>query len=163
VLGALTVLLALLLVDVVIRGGVMQALLIAPWMLAVLWVVYVVSFASHVATDAEGISIQNLLRRIRVPWGRVTGIELRWQLAVTLDDGTVVRSFGGPSPTRRGRRAARASADPATEQTGRIVDDWIAAAGRGEGPVRRSWDLPALAGLVVIAVWSVVAVVVAGS
>ncbi|MFG6502584.1 PH domain-containing protein [Microbacterium sp. P05] len=161
-LGGLALVCALLLADVVARGSVVQALLIVPWMLAVLWFAYVVWFASHVETDAEGITVQNLLRRTRVPWGRVTAIDLRWQVEVTLDDDTVVNSFGGPSPSRRGRLVTRSTPDSATVQTGRIVDDWIAAGDAAGGPVQRSWDVPALIALVVIAVWAVIAVLVAG-
>lgn len=144
----------------------MQAVLIAPWVLLVLWAVYVFSFASCVKTDAEGLTAQNALRRIRVPWGRITAIEVRWQVNVTLDDGAVVRALGGPSASPRGvqRAERRDVALSATEQSEDIVEQWERArrgAAKGER-VRREWDLPALLVLVVLVVWAVVAVLVAG-
>jgi hypothetical protein len=162
-LGALAVLSLVLLFDVVIRGSFAQALLIAPWLLVLLWAAYVVWVASRISTDETGVTVQNLLRRTRVPWARVKGVELRWQLELTLDDGSVVRSFGGPSESRGGILRSRTSPDGATLQTGRIVDDWIAAGDAGDGPVRRGWDVPALIALAVIVVWLVCAVLVAGS
>jgi hypothetical protein len=163
VVGALAVLSVVLLVDVVIRGSFAQALLIAPWFLALLWAAYVIWVASRISTDATGVTVQNLLRRIRVPWARVKGVELRWQLEIMLDDGSVVRSFGGPSPSRGGLLRARNAPDGATLQTGRIVDDWIAAGEAGAGPVRRGWDIPAVVAGAAIAVWLVCALLVAGS
>lgn len=151
-----------------LRAGWADTLLLAPWVLLVMWVVYAGMYASHVAIDGTGATVQNYLRRTRIPWARVDDIRMRWQLVFALDDGTEVKCFGGPVARRPGRAGRADDADvPLPHAAGElslIQDQWQIA--RDEGaPAReviRSWDYPSLVALAVIVVWTVVAVIVAG-
>jgi len=155
---------AALLVDALVRSGAANAALLAPWPLLVLWAVYVFGVASDVRADVTGVRVQNLLRRTWVPWGRVRGIAMRWQLELTLDDATKLVSFGGPArqrPRRLGPGRTKETGDEATE-------DGIAALQKlrlesrpdPDATIGRSWDWPAIAVLVVLIVWAAIAVAV---
>jgi hypothetical protein len=150
---------------------------VAPWVLLVLWAVYVAAFASAVVTDDRGITVQNFLRRTRVPWQQVTDVFLRYQLVVELRGGGRITAFGGPVSGRAWRRSgddgARMSA--ALRDTDRIRDRWERATSgpadadpartdADSGRVVRSWDVPALAALILLVGAAVTAsIIVAGS
>lgn len=110
-LGGAVVLAALLLGDAVVRGGWQQTLLLAPWVLLVLWLVYEVSVASGVRVSATGVRVQNMLRRTQFGWRRVRDIDLRWQLVFLLDDGVRLTCFGGPARARPARNRFADAAD----------------------------------------------------
>lgn len=161
--GLLTV---ALLVDAAVRSGIQDALLLAPWPLLALWAVYVVGVASDIRAGAAGMRVQNLLRRTWAPWSEVKRIAMRWQLEITLDDGAVVRCFGGPARSR----ARRIGPERTREDSAGESEDGIAmlqrlraeAQERGtsgqDAALTRTWDVPALAALVVLVIWAVAAV-----
>lgn len=158
------VLTLVLLTDAATRTGIGNALLLAPWLLLGLWAVYVVGVASDIRADHSGVRVQNLLRRTWVPWSEVKRIAVRWQLEITLDDGAVLRCFGGPTRSRSRRIGPeRTREDSATES-----EDGIAtlhrlradADVRSGAEVTHSWDIPALAALVLLTAGAVVAVVI---
>ncbi|WP_091354476.1 PH domain-containing protein [Microbacterium sp. LKL04] len=161
----------LLLVDAVVRAGWGEMLLLAPWMLLVLWFIYVATFVSHVAVDARGATVQNLLRVVRIPWDRVSDIGIRYQVRFTLDDGRTVSAFGGPvagRPPRPGLRpdpSPRARIPPALRDLELIREQWLSASetGSGAGRVVRGWDLRAIFALVVIVAWALSAVIISGA
>lgn len=165
VIGSLLAL--FLLGDAVVRAGWGQMLLLAPWVLIVLWIVYVNSYASIVRIDDDGVTVQNLLRRVEFGWQRVRAVDLRWQLVFSLDDGTDLTCYGGPAkagpirvPSRRdGEEKVPAGIRALTE----IEERWHAAPETADAPIRRSWDRPATFALVVIVVWAVVAILVANA
>lgn len=158
----------LLLIDAVVRAGWAQTFLIAPWLLIVLWVIYVSTYLSHVAIDGEGATVQNGLRRIRIPWRRVTDVAFRYQVRFVLDEGKPVGAFGGPvagRPTRPGLRGApdpRHRQPPALRDLALIREQWEHATetGSGEGVVTRSWDVPAVIALGVLVLWVLGAVII---
>lgn len=162
---------ALLIVDAFWRGGFTQGMLLAPWVLLVLWGVYVLAYAPHVRTDAVGIRLHNVLTIVDIPWSQVAGIRLRWQIEVTLAGGRVVRAFGGPSqgrPRRARKTGDDVEPDAATlpapiREVSLIQEEWERAVERGapDAPVRRRPDLVALVSLGVLVVWTVVSIVVA--
>jgi hypothetical protein len=153
-----------LLIDAVVRAGLIEALLLAPWMLLILWVIYVVGIASDVRADRRGAGVQNLLRRTWMPWNRVKRIAMRWQLELTLDDGSVVRCFGSPGRTR----PRRIGPERTREDGNGAVEDGIARMQRfrldpelrADAVVVRTWDWPAIIALAVLVLWAVVAVLV---
>jgi len=163
-LGITALVAAALLVEATVRSGVGEALLLVPWILLVIWVIYVVGIASDVRADVTGVGVQNLLRRTWVPWSRVKRIAMRWQIELTLDQGGVVRCFGGPSRSRPRRLGPGRSREDAHEE----ADDGIAKLQRlrleadapSDAAVVRTWDWPSILALAVIACWAVVAVVV---
>ncbi|OAN33607.1 PH domain-containing protein [Microbacterium sp. H83] len=162
-----TLLALFLLGDAVVRGGWAQTLLLAPWVLLGLWVVYEIAFVSKVTIDDRGATVQNLLRRTTFGWSRVRDVDLRWQLVFTLDDGADVTCFGGPARARPVRRPVRedeeAKAPAGLRDLTEIRDRWES--GRdGEGaPVRRTWDAPALIVLAGLLAWAVASVLIAGA
>jgi hypothetical protein len=160
---------ALLLLDAFVRGGVEQGMLITPWVLLVLWGIYAFAYAPHVETDAAGIRLHNVLSIIDIPWALVSGIRLRWQLEVTVNDGRVMRAFGGPSLSRP-RRKPETPDDDAVPPSGRdltlIQEAWDHASERGvsaTGTLQRRLDVPALVALAIIVAWTVASVMIAGS
>jgi len=165
----LCALLALFLLgDAVVRAGWGQMLLLAPWILLGLWVVYEIAFVSFVRIDDAGATVQNMLRRTTVGWRRVRDIDLRWQLVFSLDDGTDVTCYGGPARARQRRGGARQDGEERKAPTSLrdltdIRDRWEAADLTADAPIRRSWDRPALAALGVIVVWAVIAILIANA
>lgn len=165
-LGVTVVVAVLLLVDAAVRSGVTNMLLLAPWPLLVVWCVYVVGVASDVRADESGMQVQNMLRRIRMPWPRVKRMQMRWQFEVTLDDGTVVSCFGGPARSRARRLGPGRLKEDGVAET----DDGIArlhklrasaAPASSDAAVVRTWDWTTILVGVALVVWAVVAVLVA--
>ena len=165
VVMALTSALALyLLGDTVVRGSLMQMLLVAPWLLLGLWIVYQVSFVSRVRVDDEGVLVQNMLRRTSFGWARVRDIDFRWQLEFALDDGKTVACYGGPARSRPTRSRMRVDDEAPKAPAGirdltDIRDRWQAGSA-SSAPIVRSWDGPALIALAVFVLWAVGAVLI---
>lgn len=155
---------AFLLGDALVRGGLEQTMLLAPWVLLIVWVVYAVVYVPRVETDADGVTVVNILRRWTVPWGRITDIGTRWQLVLNVDDGTKVTAFGGPSlrpPRRRPFARGDGEADAARfSDTELILQQWEDArdAGRTGGAVQSQWDGVALGILAALVLWAGIAV-----
>lgn len=170
VLVVCAVLSVFLLGDAVVRGSWGLMLLFVPWVLLVLWLIYVVSVASMVHVDEEGASVQNFLRRTRFGWRRVTELDLRWQLDFTLDDGRKLACWGGPGRIQspRMKRSGEVTVPQSLQALTDVRARWENAVERpvgttGEGvdaPIRRSWDWPAIGALVVIVVWAAIAIAV---
>lgn len=156
---------AVLLVDAAVRADIGTALLLAPWPLLVLWSIYVIGVASRVRPQRDGVFVQNLLRTIFVPWARVQQIRMRWQIEIALDDGSQITCFGGPATRRPQRLGPGRTKEDANER----ADDAVAALRKAKAgatpvtpvpPVRRGWDIPSLAALLVIVAWAVAAVLI---
>ncbi len=170
VLVVCAVLSVFLLGDAVVRGSWGLMLLFVPWVLLVLWLIYVVSVASMVHVDEEGASVQNFLRRTRFGWRRVTELDLRWQLDFTLDDGRKLACWGGPGRIQspRMKRSGEVTVPQSLQALTDVRARWENAVERpvgttGEGvdaSIRRSWDWPAIGALVVIVVWAAIAIAV---
>ncbi|PKI92111.1 hypothetical protein CW368_04545 [Actinomycetales bacterium SN12] len=162
-----SILSAVLLIDAAVRGDVVTAVLLAPWPLLALWAVYVLGVASRVRATPDGVLVQNLLRTTFAPWARVQQIRMRWQIEITLDDGSLVTCFGGPAT----RRPQRLGPGRTKEDANGRADDAVAALRKAKAsaapvtpapPVRRAWDIPAIVALLVIIAWAVAAVLIAG-
>ena len=152
-----------LLGDALVRGGLGQTMLLAPWVLLIVWVVYAVVYEPRVETDAEGITVVNILRRSTVPWGRVADIGTRWQLVVHLDDDSRLRAFGGPSlrPPRRRPFGRDGEADAARFSDAELIlQQWEDArvAGKTGGTVQSQWNGVALGTFAALALWAGIAV-----
>ena len=156
-----------LLGDAVVRAGWGQMLLLAPWVLLGLWVVYEIAFVSVVRVDAQGAVVQNMLRRTSFGWSRVRDIDLRWQLVFSLDDGTDLSCYGGPARARPVRRPTsgddEAKAPAGLRDLTEIRDRWQQAPSSADVPIRRTWDSQALIALGVIVLWAVASVLIANA
>lgn len=159
-----------LLGDAVLRAGWGEMLLLAPWVLLAVWSVYLLMFASAIETDATAATVQNFLRRTRLPWGAITDIRLRYQVVFVYAEGArELKAFGGPAAGRPGR-PSRTRADggrrepPALREVDALRDRWDAAvrAGAPGGIPSRSWDLIGIGSLAAIVVWAAVAVMITG-
>lgn len=155
-----------LLGDAVVRAGWGQMMLLAPWVLLVLWVVYENAFVSCVRIDDDGATVQNLLRRTRFGWSRVRNVDLRWQLVFSLDDGKDLSCYGGPAkagsirlPSRDGEQKEPAGVRALDE----IRERWEEAPETADAPITRSWDVPALLALGVIVAWAIASVLIANA
>lgn len=155
-----------LLGDTAVRGSWGQMLLIAPWVLLALWILYEISYVSFVRVDDENVVVQNMLRRTSFGWARVRDIDLRWQLQFSLDDGRDLTCWGGPARARPPRPARGEDAAPTVPSGLHALTDlrdrWEAASGV-DAPIRREWDRPALIVLAVIVVWAIAASLIAGA
>ena len=158
-----------LLGDVVVRGSWWQLLLIAPWTLIPVWFVWVVLYLPHVAIDAEGAHVHNVLRTIHLPWATVDDIVMRWQLEFHLTSEAAAAGFGGRkgvveawSFTKRWRGIGRARIDD-TEATLDVMRGRKASAPpqRGARP-SATWSPAPLVAAALIAVWCVVSLLLAG-
>ncbi|GAA4490946.1 PH domain-containing protein [Microbacterium panaciterrae] len=166
VLVVCAVLSVFLLGDAVVRGSWGLMLLYAPWVLLVLWLIYEISVVSMVRVDEEGAVVQNVLRRTSFGWRRVTALDLRWQLDFALEDGRRLSCWGGPGRIQSPRMSRGGDGVKVPESLRTLTEvsaRWEHAVEQPTGadaPIRRSWDWPALAALVVIVVWAVIAIAV---
>jgi len=163
----LSVLLALFLLgDAVLRAGWGRMLLLAPWILLVLWIVYENAYVSSVHVDDDSVTVRNLLRRTTFGWKRVRSVELRWQLVFVLEDGRRLSCFGGPTkagPSRRPSRDGEERTSSGERSFAEIRQRWENAPETADAPIVRSWDWPALIALIVIVLWAVAAILIANA
>lgn len=178
----------LLLADIVIHGYWLNLFLLTPWILTMLWALYVISYASCVKTDERGIRVQNLLRITEVPWVQISEIKMNYQLVLELENGSSLRCVGGPTAGRPGmlsreelRRqeaavanhdkseAGRGSARLSTglKQLAQIRNQWQHYLDQhhpgaiSTTPIQRSWDKPALFFAAGLLVWLLVSIFLA--
>ncbi|GAA4767373.1 PH domain-containing protein [Microbacterium gilvum] len=142
-----------LLVDVVVRGSATQALLIAPWLLLVVWFAWVFLASPRVTSDAHGVVVRNPLRTTAATWGAVVDITLRWQVTLELAEGRPVQAWA-LAARRQGRRPVEQPAERELE----LLRELRSAASPAPGTIRRTWDVPAIVALVVLLVWAGIAV-----
>jgi hypothetical protein len=92
--------------------------------LALTWAVFV---RPAVLLDSEGVTLQNVLRDIRIPWARLSHVETRWNLRVFVEDrgytawaisSEIERPNRGGISGLRGRRAPEAG--PGTRQSASV-------------------------------------------
>ncbi|WP_156876523.1 hypothetical protein [Microbacterium luticocti] len=174
--------------DAALRGRIVLALRAGAILLFVLWCAWVFLVRMSIRLDAEAVTAHNLLRWVRVPWGRVADVERRAQLRIVLDDGHAVECWGSPFAPRAGARSTHGDTDvtpptpakqiTATDTPGRqptgagvrrtpgvdgalqaVRGAWQDAPVREPGAVRRGWDVPAVLIGVVCAVCALLAVV----
>ncbi|MDQ1216047.1 PH domain-containing protein [Microbacterium arborescens] len=161
-----------LLGDAFVRGGVVQGLLLAPWVLLAVWIIYTLLYAPFIATDESAIVIANPLRVTRVPWPSVADIRLRWQVTVDTADGRSISAFGGPSPSRPSRvgRGAWSSVREEAERMPTAVRELeeIRSAWEEHAPeapdkaITATWNRAVLVPLAVIVLWAAVALAFGG-
>lgn len=155
-----------LLGDAAVRAGIPRMLLFAPWVLLAVWLVYALSAASHVRTTADGVTVQNFMRRTSFGWSQLRDVDFRWQLEFSLADGSTLTAMGGPARSRPRRQTQReieveGRKPPAgVSALAEIRERWRAAPRSANAPIRRTWDWTALVVLFVLVVWAVAAIVI---
>ncbi|GGH49723.1 PH domain-containing protein [Microbacterium album] len=166
----------LLFADLVVRGGWDQTVLVAPWLLLILWLVYILMYAPRVVVTDRGVRIHNVLRVAEVPWTAVADIVMRWQLELHLVEPagsgrgkTVLQAWAVAAPRRyrprlSGRPSSReAEAEETLDVLRGLHEAALASAPAGEpATVTRTWDVPAVVAGALIVAWCAVAVAIAG-
>ena len=99
--GLATAIAAFLLVDMAIRGSVWDAFLVAPWLAAICWVVWVFQVVPRIEADDSAARLFNLLRVIDVPWGTVAEVQRRVHPASRRKDHRVGRILAPSAPVDR--------------------------------------------------------------
>lgn len=156
-----------LLGDAVVRGSWGTAMQFAPWVLLILWAIWIGMGASFLRLDDDAAHVQNLLRRHRVPWGRVQDVTVRYQVVLVTEVGRIP-CMGGPAAGRPGIARKGPDGGPATRVPpllrveGQVRDVWEHrrhSAG-AQGPVTHSWDWPMIAIFAVLLLWGLLELVV---
>lgn len=146
-----------LLGDAVVRGRAFDAVLVAPWLLALCWGVYVLLAAPSVVAADDRVRVRNTLRTADIPWSRIAAIRMRWQLELVLDDGRVLPALGAaPRHLHVNRREQPGDDQAAT------LELFRERAPASDEPVRRGWHAPSLVLLAVIVVWALWSLAVTG-
>lgn len=151
---------ALLLGDLVVRGSLIDALLIAPWLLLLVWFVYLFVWAPRIVATPDGVSVHNVLRITRLSWSAIASITSRWQIEFRLVEELAqkpLQAWG--APTQRPSRSPKRT-HPSANQLERLrimLDE------APEAPVERTvaWDVPGLVAGAVIVVWAIISILVA--
>ncbi|MBP2437752.1 PH domain-containing protein [Microbacterium amylolyticum] len=159
-LALVAVVSAVLLGDVAIRSSLYDAFLVAPWLLAVAWFVWVFSAWPQIDADSAGVRLRNPLRVIDIPWARVESIRLRFQAEFTLRDGGRVTAWGGAGRRMRGPRK-NGGEDPAELQV-EALEQLHEESGPSDRAVSRTFD-PLTVGIgVLVLIWLGGSVTLAG-
>ncbi|GAA4767368.1 PH domain-containing protein [Microbacterium gilvum] len=149
----------LLLVDAALRASPFDALLVAPWLLALCWAVYVLFAAPSVVADDDLLRVRNILHVVEIPWHEIADIRMRWQLEVVLRDGRIVRALGAAPRHLHSRHLCTGRAPEPGDDQADTLRLFLARARTSDRDVRRRVDVPSLVALCVIAVgatWSLV-------
>jgi hypothetical protein len=177
--GLVAVIFVFFVVDAVVRGALPFALQSLPWMLLILWAIYLLLVRPAIILVPGEIEVVNVLRRHIIPWSDVEHVGSRYQVVVYLLDGRRFVSWGAPTsglakarpsqvaamPTRGLRvtngRARRASEPGTHEIVETVMRDWAdwPTKPRVEKPTS-GWDRIALLVLAVIVVLCVIDAVV---
>lgn len=185
ILGAATGLTLYLVYDALAAGAVLFTLASLPWLLLVLWVIYVLTVRPCLIVRRNELVIVNVGREHHLPWSTIADLTSRYQLAVVLHDGRRIVSWGAPSlgVDRASVWGAGRPADPPRAQGVRpsrtpraqlpvtsIIDSararWEDDAG-GEHPdasepARSGWDWFVVLGTVVIGLCCLASALLAG-
>lgn len=135
--------LAVLLVLVLTSGGVATPL-IPLGILAVAGAVWAVLWSPRVLVDDDGVTIVNILRRIRIPWAAVIHVDTRFALTVHTP-GRTFAATAAPAPGQlAGLRASRSESRGAggserTKQNVRPGDLPTTDSGRAAALIRERW------------------------
>jgi hypothetical protein len=140
-------------------------------------VAWIAFWRPHVEISDGEIVLANIVRTVAVPWVRVTAIDSRWSLTIHTSDRRY-QSWASPGSSgmaARGRmiRPRRRGAEPvddrdvdlrgaeadavalaAAERMTALREAGYLGAPRDDIPVTRRWEVPALIGLAVGAVWA---------
>lgn len=145
---------AYLIVDMVVRASAWDAFLVAPWLLAICWVVWVFQVVPRIDANERGVRLYNLLRIVDLPWAAVSEVRLRYSTEFDLRAGGTVVAWGGSSRRLHRSIKRRSEEDPA-ESEAEALQRLHAQAGRGPSEVGRTWEWFSVASAIVIVAWLV--------
>ncbi len=90
------------LVATAVDGDAIDVARLAPWMLLLAGGTWAAFGRPHVAVDAAGVRLVNVIRTVHVPWPAIRAVDTRWALTLVTAHGTFV-AWAAPAP---GMRAA---------------------------------------------------------
>lgn len=188
VLAATTwVLLAAFLV-LTVRDDVASALRFAPFAGLVALVVYALFWRPCVRVDADGVTLSNVVRDVRIPFSRLEDVRTRFALTLETVEGTFT-SWASPAPGRTSAMSLSRRDSKGLEALGQPTDQGISASAAPNtdsgaaallvrhrwdvwrehggsdvpadgGRISSTWDVPVLCGLAVLGALSALAAVV---
>jgi hypothetical protein len=141
-----------LLIDMAVRASVWDAFLVTPWLAGICWLVWIFQVSPRIVADEDGARVVNVLRVIDMPWSAVESVRLKYNAEFVLRTGAKVTAWGGSSRRLHKSIKRRSVEDPAEQEAEALQRLHADTSNRG-GYVNRTWDVPALAALLVIVVW----------
>ena len=88
---------AVALVSTLIGDGSRAALLLAPWDVLAVGLVWAIYWRPEVAVDDAGVQVVNVLRTINLPWPSIQRIDTKWALTLYTHYGKVT-AWAAPAP-----------------------------------------------------------------
>lgn len=150
---------ALLIGDMLIRGTLEQAVLVSPWLLLLLWFVYLFLFAPRIVATPDGVAVHNVLRVTQLSWGAIESITARWQIEFRMKEpfgDKPVQAWG--APTQRPSRSPKKE-HPSSGQIERLRAMLEEAPAQAATRAIR-WDVPGLVAGAVIVIWLLASIAV---
>lgn len=143
-----------LIADLAIRGTWEQTLKYAPWVLLLVFAIYVLVGSSWIKPTASSLQARNMFRRHTIGWQDVTDISVHYQVVVKTKDGKSTVLIAGPAAGRPGRLAGAKGEGQRTPPILLVRDDltstWDLHRNTCTTPTTRSWDVPLVATAVVL-------------
>ncbi len=99
VLAAVTWLLVLVYLALTVTSGVQQLLLFSPTAALVCFLVYALFWRPRLVVDADGVTLVNVLRDVRIPFSRIRSVQTRYTMTVETEEGEFA-SWSAPAPGR---------------------------------------------------------------
>jgi hypothetical protein len=186
VLAVITWVLLLVFVALTVQDDLGAALRFAPFAALVALVVYALFWRPCVRVDADGVTLTNVVRDVRIPFSRLQDVRTRFALTLETVEGTFT-SWASPAPGRTSamtisRRETKgfqamgqatdqgvsASAAPNTDSGAAALlvrhrwDVWLEHGGsveQDDGRIERTWDVPLVCALAVLGALSALAAV----
>jgi len=187
VLAAITWVLLVVFVVLTSMDDVTSALRFAPFAGLVALVVYAVFWRPCVRVDADGVTLANVVRDVRVPFSRLEDVRTRFALTLETVEGTFT-SWASPAPGRTSAMSLSRRDSKGLEAMGQPTDQGVSASAApntdsgaaallvrhrwdvwrdhggsqvppDEGRITRTWDVPVVCGLAVLGALSTLAAV----
>ncbi|MCS4275495.1 hypothetical protein D9V34_00940 [Mycetocola lacteus] len=150
-----------LLGDSAVRGAWDVVFSALPWVLLVLWVLYVAAFQPYIGYSDRAVVVYNVFKRYEFPWSAVRTITDHQQFVFTLKTGAPIKAWGGPNAKRpRGSQAASGTGAAARTPLEHLTHVWHEGRVRSQGDSALvTWNIPAIAVGVVLILWSVLSLI----
>lgn len=149
----------LLLGDLLIRSTLDQAALVVPWLLLIVWFVYVFLHAPRIVATPAGVAVRNVLKTTYLSWGAIEAVQARWQIEFRVSEevgGGVLQAWGAPAqrPSRAAKREHPSGAQ--LERLRAMLDE----AEPQQATRSAAWDLAGIVAGALIAAWLIASIVI---
>lgn len=146
--GIAALIMIVLLADAALRGAWDVVTTALPWMVLIVWAMYLVLVRPAVIVEPELLRVRNIFRDHDIAWKSITDFGTRFQLTIFLEGGRKIAAWGGPKITVGRPKLGSKGHEPAP-----LADDVIRDARLMVGPgrsadrsaTRSTWDLITIA------------------